>query len=56
MNGPSWAVRLGRRDSPDSNATEAGTDLPRGNFNLNELIESFDRKNLSIRDMVALSG
>ncbi|PWA60167.1 peroxidase [Artemisia annua] len=56
VNGPSWAVRLGRRDSSDSNAAEAGTDLPRGNNNLNELIASFARKGLSVRDMVALSG
>ncbi|XP_076960175.1 basic peroxidase-like [Bidens hawaiensis] len=56
VRGPSWLVRLGRRDSTTSNATEAGTDLPRGNFNLSQLISSFDRKGLNAREMVALSG
>ncbi|GKA21948.1 basic peroxidase-like protein [Tanacetum coccineum] len=56
VNGPSWAVRLGRRDSPDSNAAQAVTDLPRGSDNLTQLIASFARKQLSVRDMVALSG
>ncbi|PWA49266.1 heme peroxidase [Artemisia annua] len=56
VGGPSWAVRLGRRDSPDSNPGQAATDLPRGNNNLAQLIASFDRKGLSVRDMVALSG
>ncbi|PWA72837.1 heme peroxidase [Artemisia annua] len=56
VGGPSWEVKLGRRDSTGSNASQAVTDLPRGNNNLTELIASFDRKGLSVRDMVALSG
>ncbi|KAL8229862.1 hypothetical protein R6Q57_014762 [Mikania cordata] len=56
VRGPSWLVRLGRRDSTTSNATQAGSDLPRGNFNLSQLIESFARKGLNTREMVALSG
>ncbi|KAD7116810.1 hypothetical protein E3N88_04078 [Mikania micrantha] len=56
VNGPSWVVRLGRRDSPGPNADDAATDLPRGSFNLNQLIENFARKGLSAREMVALSG
>ncbi|KAL8229857.1 hypothetical protein R6Q57_014757, partial [Mikania cordata] len=55
VNGPSWVVRLGRRDSPGSNEAEAATDLPRGSFNLNQLFENFARKGLSAREMVALS-
>lgn len=56
VGGPSWSVRLGRRDSTDSNAAEAGTDLPRATMDLTQLIANFNRKNLSPRDMVALSG
>ncbi|KAJ0430657.1 putative peroxidase [Helianthus annuus] len=56
VRGPSWTVRLGRRDSTTSNAAEAVTDLPRGNMNLNQLIDNFRRKGLNAREMVALSG
>nr|GEU75953.1 basic peroxidase-like [Tanacetum cinerariifolium] len=56
VGGPSWEVRLGRRDSQGSNASQAVTDLPRGSDNLTQLIASFNRKGLSVRDMVALSA
>ena len=56
MADPSWEVMLGRSDSTGSNESKAITDIPRGHNNLYELIASFDRKGLSIRDMVALSG
>ncbi|KAI3818401.1 hypothetical protein L1987_12207 [Smallanthus sonchifolius] len=56
VDGPSWVVRLGRRDSPGSSAAEAATDLPRGDFNLQQLISNFQRKGLNEREMVALSG
>nr|XP_043625072.1 basic peroxidase-like [Erigeron canadensis] len=57
VGGPSWTVRLGRRDSlAPASATLANTNLPRGTNNLSQLIDSFDRQGLSVRDMVALSG
>ncbi|KAM0052426.1 Basic peroxidase [Helianthus debilis subsp. tardiflorus] len=56
VGGPSWTVRLRRRDSPDSKATEVATDLPRGNMNLGELISNFANKGRNTREMVALSG
>ncbi|KAF5762141.1 putative peroxidase [Helianthus annuus] len=56
VGGQSWTVRLGRRDSPDSNAAEAATDLSRGNMNLGELISNFANKGPNTREMVALSG
>ncbi|KAK9074413.1 hypothetical protein SSX86_007011 [Deinandra increscens subsp. villosa] len=56
VQGPSWVVRLGRRDSTTSNASQALSDLPRGNFNLSQLISSFQVKGLNTREMVALSG
>ncbi|KAI3731727.1 hypothetical protein L1987_62916 [Smallanthus sonchifolius] len=36
VSGPSWVVRLGRRDSPGSSAAEAATDLPRGSHTLGQ--------------------
>ncbi|KAI3818405.1 hypothetical protein L1987_12211 [Smallanthus sonchifolius] len=56
VKGPSWSVRLGRRDSTTFNATQAAADLPRGDFNLSRLIDNFQRKGLNAREMVALSG
>nr|XP_043626464.1 basic peroxidase-like [Erigeron canadensis] len=56
VGGPSWTVRLGRRDSTSANPTQANSDLPRANSDLATLIANFNRKNLSPRDMVALSG
>nr|XP_043625121.1 basic peroxidase-like [Erigeron canadensis] len=57
VGGPSWTVRLGRRDSPaPASADLANTNLPRGDNNLAQLITSFDRQRLTAREMVALSG
>ena len=56
MGGPSWTVKLGRRDSTRAFLDEAITDLPRFDASLQSLIELFGNKNLSARDMVALSG
>ncbi|KAG8382731.1 hypothetical protein BUALT_Bualt05G0107800 [Buddleja alternifolia] len=55
-SGPSWTVRLGRRDSTTANRAEANTDLPGPFDSLNTLISAFANKGLSTRDMVALSG
>ncbi|PON78300.1 Plant peroxidase [Parasponia andersonii] len=56
VGGPSWTVKLGRRDSTTANLDEARTDLPLFTASLSELISLFDRKGLNTRDMVALSG
>ncbi|KAL6896876.1 hypothetical protein ACP4OV_007448 [Aristida adscensionis] len=56
LGGPSWTVLLGRRDSIDANLAQANTDLPPPFFNLVNLTQAFDKKNLSVTDMVALSG
>ncbi|KAL7587052.1 hypothetical protein Lser_V15G39720 [Lactuca serriola] len=56
VDGPTWPVRLGRRDSTSANPGVAQTDLPVASMNLGQLIANFDRKTLSVRDMVALSG
>ncbi|KAJ0837845.1 putative peroxidase [Helianthus annuus] len=52
VGGPSWSVRLGRRDS--TRAKRALTDgLPRADQDLPSLIRDFDAKGLNERDMVA---
>ncbi|PKI46020.1 hypothetical protein CRG98_033660 [Punica granatum] len=56
VGGPSWAVKLGRRDSTTGNPAQALTDLPGFTDSLPILISHFDKKGLSTRDMVALSG
>ncbi|THF99695.1 hypothetical protein TEA_001097 [Camellia sinensis var. sinensis] len=56
VGGPSWAVKLGRRDSTSASRRLAESDLPRFTYNLDQLISNFARKGLSVRDMVALSG
>ncbi|KAF3644381.1 Peroxidase 4 [Capsicum annuum] len=55
VGGPSWTVKLGRRDSTTASHTLAETDLP-GPFDpLDRIISGFANKGLSTRDMVALS-
>jgi len=56
LGGPSWTVPLGRRDSTNSSATLANSDLPPPQFNLSQLIPAFQNKNLDATDLVALSG
>ncbi|XP_031390494.1 lignin-forming anionic peroxidase-like [Punica granatum] len=56
VGGPSWNVKLGRRDSTTGNPSKALTDLPFFGADLQTLISDFARKGLSARDMVALSG
>ncbi|KAL0326870.1 UNVERIFIED_CONTAM: Lignin-forming anionic peroxidase [Sesamum angustifolium] len=56
VGGPSWNVRLGRRDSTTASRSQANTDLPSPSAGLDALISSFANKGLSARDMVALSG
>ncbi|KAE8719245.1 Peroxidase 4 [Hibiscus syriacus] len=56
VGGPSWNVKLGRRDSTTANITLATSQLPGVNNSLEELISLFGSKGLSAREMVALSG
>ncbi|XP_031390708.1 lignin-forming anionic peroxidase-like [Punica granatum] len=56
VGGPSWTVKLGRRDSTTGNPSQALTDLPFFGADLETLIGAFAKKGLSARDMVALSG
>ncbi|WJX45069.1 peroxidase [Trifolium repens] len=56
VGGPSWTVKLGRRDSTKASKSLANTDLPLFTDDLKTLISRFTNKNLTPRDMVTLSG
>ncbi|PON60115.1 Peroxidase [Trema orientale] len=56
VSGPSWNVKLGRRDSTTANLDEAKRDLPLFTASLDDLLSLFGAKGLNARDMVALSG
>ncbi|KAK9051192.1 hypothetical protein SSX86_027818 [Deinandra increscens subsp. villosa] len=57
VGGPSWSVKLGRRDSTTANLVLAETGgLPSFKAPLDTLISTFGDNGLSARDMVALSG
>ncbi|KAH7516719.1 hypothetical protein FEM48_Zijuj10G0164800 [Ziziphus jujuba var. spinosa] len=56
VGGPSWTVKLGRRDSTTANPDKANSDLPSFRDGVDRLISRFADKGLSARDMVALSG
>lgn len=56
LGGPTWNVKLGRRDARTASRSAANTNIPPPTSNLNRLISSFSSKGLSVKDMVALSG
>lgn len=56
LGGPRWTVPLGRRDSTTASLSDANTDLPAPSLNLDLLIQAFGKKQLSPRDLTALSG
>ncbi|CAM8878739.1 unnamed protein product [Rhodiola kirilowii] len=56
LGGPSWNVKLGRRDSRTASQAAANNSIPPPTSSLNSLISSFQSVGLSARDMVALSG
>ncbi|KHN00767.1 Lignin-forming anionic peroxidase [Glycine soja] len=56
VGGPSWTVKLGRRDSTTASKSSATSDLPRFTDDLDTLISKFNNKGLTARDMVTLSG
>ncbi|KAA3481292.1 Peroxidase 68 [Gossypium australe] len=56
LGGPSWKVRLGRRDSTSASISAANASIPPPTSNLSALISSFSAQGLSIKNLVALSG
>jgi len=56
VGGPSWTVKLGRRDSTIASKSLANSDLPKFTDDLTTLITHFTNKGLTLKDMVTLSG
>ncbi|VFQ72796.1 unnamed protein product [Cuscuta campestris] len=56
LGGPSWNVRLGRRDARTASQGAANNSIPQPTFNLNRLMSSFSAVGLSTNDMVVLAG
>ncbi|CAN6201478.1 unnamed protein product [Urochloa humidicola] len=56
LGGPSWNVRLGRKDSRGADKDAAENDLPSPHANLTGLIANFADHGLDAKDLVALSG
>ncbi|KAI3985447.1 hypothetical protein MKX01_033761 [Papaver californicum] len=54
--GPQWEVLKGRKDGKISKASETKSNLPAPTFNITQLIQSFAKRGLGIKDLVALSG
>ncbi|KAL2965283.1 hypothetical protein AAZX31_16G052400 [Glycine max] len=56
LGGPSFNVELGRKDGLISKASSVEGNLPKANFNLDQLNALFSKHGLSQTDMIALSG
>lgn len=57
LGGPSWKVKLGRRDSKTASRADADSgNIPGPAFSLSQLIKNFDNQGLNEKDLVALSG
>jgi len=54
--GPTWTVRLGRKDSRTASKREAENNLPGTGSSVNNLATKFSNKKLTLQDMTALSG
>ncbi|OMO50200.1 Plant peroxidase [Corchorus olitorius] len=56
LGGPSWKVKLGRRDSTTASRAAANNSIPAPTLNISALLSSFAAQGLSLKDLVALSG
>jgi peroxidase len=56
LEGPTWTVMLGRRDSTTASLSAANNNIPSPASSLSALISSFQSHGLSTKDLVALSG
>ncbi|EOX92033.1 hypothetical protein QUC31_003432 [Theobroma cacao] len=54
--GPDWIVRLGRKDSLTASQEDSDNIMPSPRANASFLIDLFSQFNLSVKDLVALSG
>ncbi|MFS7976653.1 putative peroxidase [Helianthus anomalus] len=56
LGGPSWKVRLGRRDSTTASQSAANANIPTPSMDLPALINNFEDQGLDEEDLVVLSG
>ncbi|KAF8397144.1 hypothetical protein HHK36_016051 [Tetracentron sinense] len=56
LGGPSWNVKLGRRDARTASQAAANNSIPPPTSSLSNLISKFQAVGLSTKDMVTLSG
>ncbi|XP_072982821.1 peroxidase P7-like [Typha latifolia] len=56
LGGPSWNVKLGRRDARTASQSGANNNIPVPTSSLSTLISKFSAQGLSANEMVALSG
>ncbi|KAJ6804758.1 peroxidase 4-like [Iris pallida] len=56
LGGPSWKVKLGRRDARTASKSAANKNIPAPTSSLSNLVSKFAAQGLSTKDMVALSG
>ncbi|WVZ17162.1 hypothetical protein V8G54_010144 [Vigna mungo] len=56
LGGPTWKVKLGRRDSTTASREAANANIPAPFFSLSELITNFKKHGLDEKDLVVLSG
>ncbi|KAJ3680922.1 hypothetical protein LUZ60_015411 [Juncus effusus] len=56
LGGPSWMVKLGRRDATTASFSDANSNIPSPTSDLSKLITDFSDKGLSMTDLIALSG
>ncbi|CAM8900974.1 unnamed protein product [Rhodiola kirilowii] len=54
--GPDWEVKLGRKDSLTASYEDSNDIMPSPRSNASYLIDLFSKYNLSVKDMVSLSG
>lgn len=56
VGGPYYPVRLGRKDSLESDAAKVHASLPTPTMTMDTIINKFTSKNFTVREMVALTG
>lgn len=56
VGGPYYPVRLGRKDSLESDAGKVSASLPTQHMTMDQIIEKFTSKGFNVKEMVALTG
>lgn len=56
INRSAWEVQTGRKDGLVSRASETAGNIPGPNANFTSLLRNFQSKNLTLKDLVVLSG